>query len=114
MGSVPETGDNAADAEESARCPACGADASYRYGRAWNGKARRICLICNRQYVAGADRPDGTQRPLCPVCRQPMHVYRRQTAVIRYRCRNYPACRNYVKVDTGTSAAGRKDAAPEA
>lgn len=28
-----------------------------------------------------------------------MHVYMRRTPVTRYRCRNYPKCRTFVKVD---------------
>jgi hypothetical protein len=28
-----------------------------------------------------------------------MHRYRQQPGVLRYRCRNYPACRTYVKVE---------------
>ncbi len=28
-----------------------------------------------------------------------MHVYMRHAPVIRYRCRNYPKCRTFVKVD---------------
>ena len=100
MSAVPETRKTTEASAENIRCPACGSEASYRYGKAWNGKARRICLMCNRQFVAGVDRPHGTPRPECPVCRQPMHVYRRQGSVVRYRCRNYPDCRNYVKVET--------------
>ena len=84
--------------EEKIRCPACGADASYRYGCTRSGTARRICLVCNRQYTLQRARHERPDRPRCPVCDEPMHVYRRQAAVTRYRCRNYPACRQYVKV----------------
>jgi hypothetical protein len=33
------------------KCPNCGSDAYYRYGRTKNNKLRRLCLVCDRQYV---------------------------------------------------------------
>lgn len=80
-------------------CPACGSTASYRYGRTSNGKRRRICLICNRQYVVDAPPQAAVPRPQCPECGHPMHRYRRQPGVLRYRCRNYPECKTYVKIE---------------
>ncbi|BBO88674.1 topoisomerase DNA-binding C4 zinc finger domain-containing protein [Desulfosarcina ovata] len=90
--------DDAGDADQPSRCPACGADAYYRYGKTANGKARRICLLCQRQYTIDGARRERPDRPVCPLCGEPMHVYRRQAGFTRYRCRNYPACRSYVKV----------------
>ncbi|MDJ0781509.1 MAG: topoisomerase DNA-binding C4 zinc finger domain-containing protein [Desulfosarcinaceae bacterium] len=84
-------------------CPACGSTATYRYGRASNGKRRRLCLLCNRQYIVDRRPMDLTPRPACPKCGQPMHRYRQQGGIVRYRCRNYPACRTYVKVARKTA-----------
>jgi hypothetical protein len=86
--------------DESLICPGCGSSAYYRYGRAKNGKQRRLCLICNRQYVIERTvviHP--SIRPQCPVCGEPMHIYMRQARATRYRCRNYPECKQYVKVE---------------
>ncbi|WP_419658640.1 putative IS-element [Desulfosarcina variabilis str. Montpellier] len=80
------------------KCPRCGSTAFYRYGRAKNGKQRHICLICNRQYVVKRRQSEMATRPVCPICNEPMHVYRRETNAVRYRCRNYPACRKFVKI----------------
>lgn len=113
MRAAHSTSDEAGDENGTPRCPACGADASYHYGRTWNGKSRRICLICNRQYVSRMDRPQGAPRPACPACAKPMHVYQRRAAFVRYRCRDYPECRHYVKVATvGTETA--HDGTPDA
>jgi len=84
--------------EEEQCCPACGSTAYYRYGRTGNGKRRRICLVCNRQYVVNGRRRDPTPRPRCPKCGAPMHRYREQAGVVRYRCSKYPECRTYAKV----------------
>ena len=80
------------------KCPNCGSDAYYRYGRTKNNKRRRLCLVCDRQYVVENSWKEDPKRPNCPVCREPMHVYRRQETLTRYRCRNYPKCREFVKV----------------
>lgn len=92
----------------SSGCPACGSTAFYRYGRAVNGKKRRICLICSRQYVV--DRASGgpAARPSCPVCGLPMHRYMRGAQTIRYRCSNYPACKNYLKVNRDEATEAEK------
>ncbi|WP_419658700.1 transposase-like zinc-binding domain-containing protein [Desulfosarcina variabilis] len=80
------------------RCPECGSDAFYRYGKTQNGKERRICLVCNSQYVVNHSWDEIPDRPNCPVCDKPMHVYQRRSDFIRYRCSNYPKCRQYLKV----------------
>lgn len=87
-------------------CPACGSTAYYRYGRTSNGKPRRICLLCNRQYVVDGPRREVLPRPACPKCGQPMHRYRQEPGAIRYRCRNYPQCRTYVKLGLEAVDAG--------
>ena len=94
--------------EHSSGCPACGSTAFYRYGRAVNGKKRRICLICSRQYVVGSASGAPADRPSCPVCGQPMHRYMRGAQVIRYRCSNYPSCRNYLKITPGEASGNPK------
>jgi ssDNA-binding Zn-finger/Zn-ribbon topoisomerase 1 len=80
------------------KCPNCGSDAYYRYGKTKNKKLRRLCLVCDRQYVVEKSLKEESARPNCPVCLEPMHVYQRQETLTRYRCRNYPACRKFVKV----------------
>jgi ssDNA-binding Zn-finger/Zn-ribbon topoisomerase 1 len=80
------------------KCPKCGSDASYRYGRTSNGKIRRLCLICDRQYVLDNKWEETPNRPFCEACNKPMHVYARHTDFIRFRCSNYPECKQYVKV----------------
>jgi ssDNA-binding Zn-finger/Zn-ribbon topoisomerase 1 len=84
------------------KCPECGSDAFYRYGKTANGKTRRLCLICDRQYIVDWEWTERPGRPNCPVCSQPMHVYMRQGRITRYRCRNYPECREYVTVSDRT------------
>ncbi|MCJ8500260.1 IS1/IS1595 family N-terminal zinc-binding domain-containing protein [Desulfatitalea alkaliphila] len=82
------------------RCPRCGADALYAYGRIKNGKQRFLCLMCNRQFVPVKKQssPPMAQRPRCPLCGSAMHVYRRQSGRIRFRCAAYPECRGYSKI----------------
>jgi len=80
-------------------CPACGSSATYRYGRTINGKKRRICMICSRQFIVDRPRQNDTVRPKCPVCNQPMHRYMQKKGFTRYRCSNYPRCRTYFRVD---------------
>lgn len=86
-------------ANDSIKCPKCGSDAYHRYGFTKNGKVRRLCLVCERQYVVDSSWRPAPNRPDCPVCKQPMHVYRRHADAVRYRCRNYPECKTFVKVD---------------
>ena len=80
------------------KCPNCGSDAYYRYGRTKNNKRRRLCLVCDRQYVVENSWKEDPKRPNCPVCQEPMNVYQRQETLTRYRCRNYTECRGFVKV----------------
>ncbi len=94
--------------EHSSGCPACGSTAFYRYGRAVNGKKRRICLICGRQYVVGSASGAPADKPSCPACGQPMHRYMQDAQVIRYRCSNYPACKNYRKVKRDETAGAKR------
>ncbi|HTN44583.1 MAG TPA: topoisomerase DNA-binding C4 zinc finger domain-containing protein [Nitrospiria bacterium] len=81
------------------QCPACGSKVNYRYGRAWTGKRRLQCLMCGRQFTVGAKRAEVMNRPDCPVCREPMHLYKREAGLVRFRCSDYPACKTFKKID---------------
>lgn len=86
------------DTETIVRCPTCGSDAYYRYGKTANGKKRFLCLSCNRQYTLEKSvAREHENRPLCPTCNSHMHIYRKQKGVIRFRCGRYPKCRTFVK-----------------
>jgi transposase-like protein len=78
-------------------CPRCGSDAIYSYGHTRNGKQRYLCLMCNRQFVEGA-MEDYSNRPVCPRCDKAMHLYMHERGAIRFRCANYPRCREYLKI----------------
>jgi hypothetical protein len=84
--------------EPKVRCPKCGSDAIYRYGRTHNGKRRFICILCRRQFSVGARKCEVQDRPDCPQCRRPMHIYKREKGCIRFRCSAYPQCRTYKKI----------------
>ena len=77
------------------RCPACGSEAVYRYGRVSTGRQRYLCIVCNRQFLPHNPRKQVPNRPMCPDCNRPMHVYRREANGIRFRCANYPRCRQF-------------------
>jgi ssDNA-binding Zn-finger/Zn-ribbon topoisomerase 1 len=81
------------------RCPACQSDVHYKYGRTKSGKKRYLCLICGRQFVRNSAWKTVVERPDCPTCGQPMHVYMRHRNYIRFRCAQYPECRTFVKID---------------
>lgn len=85
------------------RCPACRSDALYRYGRSKQGKQRRLCLTCGRQFVDETWREEIAERPNCPVCGSPMYIYRRDSTVIRFRCSRYPLCTQYLKIHKETT-----------
>jgi transposase-like protein len=81
------------------RCPHCGSDASYRYGKAINGKRRRLCLVCDRQYVVESQWEETPNRPICEDCRRPMHVYaRRPGRSIPHRGRMFRMTRSAQRV----------------
>ncbi|MEA1992369.1 MAG: topoisomerase DNA-binding C4 zinc finger domain-containing protein [Thermodesulfobacteriota bacterium] len=80
------------------KCPRCGSEAIYRYGRTHNGKRRFICVLCRRQFSVGAKRYKVKDRPDCPQCGRPMHIYKREKGCIRFRCSAYPQCRTYKKI----------------
>lgn len=81
-------------------CPRCRSDAIYRYGKTANGKRRYLCQVCHRQFSLKRTGQLGEQeRPACPACGKPMHVYMRCGATIRFRCSDYPTCRTFLKME---------------
>jgi transposase-like protein len=79
-------------------CPRCRSDAIYRYGKTATGKKRFLCQVCRRQFSLKRLDPLGAQeRPACPACGRPMHVYMRHGVTLRFRCSDYPNCRTFLK-----------------
>ena len=83
--------------EPSVTCPRCGAESINKSGKTSYGKQRYKCLVCDRQFVAGARKVHQNGRPSCPICGKHMHVYMTNTAFNRFRCSDYPRCRGFVK-----------------
>ena len=83
------------------KCPGCGSEAIYRYGRTHNGNRRFFCVLCKRQFSADCKRPEVHNRPSCPQCGRPMHIYKRGKTSVRFRCSGYPVCRTYRKIIAG-------------
>lgn len=81
------------------QCPRCAADAVYAYGRLKSGKQRYLCLACNRQFVVERKYPAVDRRPRCPLCKGKMHIYRRESGGIRFRCAGYPDCHGFFKLE---------------
>jgi DNA-directed RNA polymerase subunit RPC12/RpoP len=84
--------------ELSIRCPHCHSDAFYRYGKTANGEPRFRCLICGRQFTINSKPDLLSNRPTCPKCGKPMHIYAYGVDYVRFRCSNYPNCMTYVKM----------------
>lgn len=80
-------------------CPECGSDSIYRYGKTIRNQQKYLCLNCDRQFTASSTYDPPKNRPPCPICGRPMHVYMRRASYIRYRCSDYPDCKGYQKVD---------------
>jgi DNA-directed RNA polymerase subunit RPC12/RpoP len=80
------------------QCPVCQSKALYKYGKITSGKQRYLCMICGRQFALGVKRIEIKDRPVCPKCGRPMHLYRREGGIIRFRCSCYPDCKTYAKV----------------
>jgi transposase-like protein len=81
------------------KCPDCGSEAYYRYGRTMNGKQRARCLMCGRQFIIGSGRQRVKNRPDCPRCGKMMHLYKKEQNSLRFRCSGYPTCKTYAKID---------------
>jgi transposase-like protein len=81
-------------------CPRCRSDAIYRYGKTVSGKKRFLCQVCRRQFSLNRPgRLSVQERPACPACGRPMHVYMRHGGTFRFRCSDYPSCRTFLKWD---------------
>ncbi|MEF3168771.1 MAG: Insertion element protein [Deltaproteobacteria bacterium] len=81
------------------RCPDCGSDTFYRYGKTGRGKQRYLCMSCGRQYSGSAEpKLLPGSRLVCPLCGHIMYVYRREKTCIRFRCSKYPMCKTYKKI----------------
>jgi transposase-like protein len=83
--------------ETSVSCPICNSEAIYKYGRTRTGKQRFQCLMCGRQFSYGAKKQEIQGKPICPVCGNPMHLYKIEGEVIRFRCSDYPVCKTFRK-----------------
>lgn len=79
------------------KCDSCNSDALYRYGKIRNGKQRFICLMCGKQFAPGATKLEVKGKPLCPECGRPMHLYKIEGEIIRFRCSEYPECKTFKK-----------------
>lgn len=80
-------------------CPKCGSEAIYKYGRAWTGKQRFLCLICGLQFTEHPQRKRILQRPSCPKCGAVMHLYMKEKKFLRFRCSSYPECKTFTKIN---------------
>lgn len=79
-------------------CPRCASEAIYRYGKNAAGHKRYLCQVCRRQFTQAARIwLSAAERPTCPACGKPMHVYMRTAALTRFRCSDYPNCRTFLK-----------------
>lgn len=79
------------------KCPDCASEAIYKYGKAWTGKQRFVCMICRRQFTLFNERMEVKGKPDCPNCGKGMHLYKREEGAIRFRCSGYPGCRTFKK-----------------
>lgn len=79
------------------KCPSCGYDAVYKYGKAWTGKRRFLCKMCGKQFTESLGRATVKDRPLCGECGSHMNLYKTDGNMIRFRCSHYPACRTFKK-----------------
>lgn len=87
------------DTSQTVKCPQCLAEAVYKYGKNKKGKQRYLCLVCNKQFVPGVSRAVLKERPSCPNCSKPMSIYMKDTNTIRFRCKDYPRCKTYLKLN---------------
>ena len=83
--------------DEKLTCTNCNSDALYKYGHAWTGKQRYLCMMCGTQFTGNAGKLSVKGKPVCPVCGKSMHVYKLEGEVIRFRCAGYPVCKTYRK-----------------
>lgn len=79
------------------KCDYCNSDALYKYGKTRSGKQRFVCLICGRQFTPEAGKAQVQGKPVCDECGKPMHLYKIEGEVVRFRCSGYPKCRTFKK-----------------
>jgi len=83
--------------DDEIKCPACDCDAVYKYGRAWTGKQRFLCMMCGMQFTDDAKKATVKGKPLCPQCGKAMNLYKIEGDIVRFRCSVYPDCKTYKK-----------------
>jgi transposase-like protein len=83
------------------RCPKCGSNVIYGYGKSGTGDKRFQCVICGFQFVEKPRRARLFDHPRCPVCGNPMYRYMKVGDLIRYRCSMYPVCKTYTRRTKG-------------
>jgi transposase-like protein len=76
------------------KCPWWAAAALYKYGKARTGKQMFLCLMCGKQFTAGARRAIVKGKPDCPKCGRHMNLYKAENGLLRFRCSGYPACKH--------------------
>lgn len=78
-------------------CPSCNTDTAYKYGRAWTGRQRFLCLMCGKQFTDGSRVSLIKGKPKCSRCGKVMNIYKIEGEVIRFRCSGYPDCKTFKK-----------------
>ncbi|MCX7988297.1 MAG: hypothetical protein N2647_02515 [Thermodesulfovibrio sp.] len=78
-------------------CPHCGTDAIYKYGKTNTGKQRYMCLICKKQFTENSIEKIKSE-VICELCGNKMYLYMKDEnkGLIRFRCSQYPKCKNYI------------------
>jgi ssDNA-binding Zn-finger/Zn-ribbon topoisomerase 1 len=62
--------------------------------------------MCKRQFIPGFERVYPKERPLCPRCGHPMHIYKKNENRTVFRCSGYPVCRSYLGLAMDGQAQG--------
>ena len=70
-------------------CPKCQGKVICRYGLAANGQQRFLCVLCGHQFTKEHKKIISRRKPSCPVCGKPMYLYKRTSAIWRFRCSCY-------------------------
>ncbi|MHB1156980.1 MAG: DNA topoisomerase [Phycisphaerales bacterium] len=83
------------------KCPTCGADTVYRFGR--NGRFLSCSRYPDCKYAAPVDRQGKPQTPeasdiACPVCSKPMMLRKGRFGPF-LSCSDYPTCKGIINLD---------------
>lgn len=83
------------------KCPTCGADTVYRFGR--NGRFLSCSRYPDCKYAAPIDRKGQPQTPeasdiACPVCSKPMMLRKGRFGPF-LSCSDYPTCKGIINLD---------------